>query len=266
MVSLITGSIEHPELKKLTMEAKIIKQVQRLKIAVAGLIVLNAFILLSAFGDTNKKQFTEIDVERINIVAANKKPVMVLSGKRLIPGPAMNGKTYPREYADGRENLSGIIFFNDQGDEVGGLIYNGIAKDSGYSAVGHLSFDQWKQNQVLALQYLDNGKSRRAGLRVYDRPTNVSLDETFDRFKARNTVPKNSAAYDSITNEIKAAALRGDNGVERLFIGNQDEVPQVLLRDKQGRVKIKLYVDKAGDAKIDFLDNNGVVVKTFSNQ
>lgn len=246
------------------MEAKILKQLRLLKFALVMLALLNVFLLLSAFGDkTNKKTFEQIDVERINIVGANKKPVMVISNKRLIPGPTINGKTYPREFADGRENLSGIIFFNDQGDEVGGLLYNGLQKDSSYSAVEHFSFDQWKQNQVIALQYLDNGKSRRAGLRVYDRPTNVSLDEIFDRFKARNEVLKNSVAYDSITKEIKASSLRGDNGVERMFIGSQDEVAQIQLKDKQGKIKIKMYVDKTGEAKIIFYDENGKITKSF---
>ena len=49
---------------------------------------------------------------------------------------------------------------NDQGDEVGGPIVDGVPRDSGRRcAVGHLSVDQWKQNQVVALQYLDNGRS-----------------------------------------------------------------------------------------------------------
>ena len=61
-------------------------------------------------------------------------------------GPSMNGKTYSRDVIDGREFMSGMIFFNELGDEVGGLIYAGIKKDSvNYSAVGHLSFDQWQQ-------------------------------------------------------------------------------------------------------------------------
>jgi hypothetical protein len=128
-----------------------------------GLVALFA---VSGFTQQTRTKFTEIDAERINIIGTNNKPVLVLANRRLIPGPLMNGKDYPRSLADGRELLSGMIFFNEQGDEVGGLIYNGIKKDSGYSSLGHLSFDQWKQNQVVALQYLDNGTSRRAGLRV----------------------------------------------------------------------------------------------------
>jgi len=219
------------------------------------LIGLFIVFILSSFKDDDKKKFTEIDAERINIIGTNGKPVMVLSNKRLIPGPGMNGKTYPREFSDGREFFSGMIFFNEFGDEVGGLVYAGINKDSGYYAMEHLSFDQWKQNQVVALQYIDNGKSRRSGLRVWDRPTNVSMDEIFDRFKARNQFPKNSKGYDSITNEIRASAARGDNGVERMFIGSQDEVAQIQIRDKKGVVKAKLYVDANGDPKLEFYNN-----------
>jgi len=246
------------------MEKKILKQLNLLKLAVLSLIGLNIILLMTGFSDkSSKKVFDEIDVERINIVGSNKRPVMVISNKRLIPGPTINGKTYPREFADGRENLSGIIFFNELGDEVGGLLYNGLKKEDGYSAVEHFSFDQWKQNQVVALQYLDNGKSRRAGLRIYDRPTDVTMDQIFDRFKARNEVSKNSPAYDSITKEIKASALRGDNGVERMFVGSLDEVAQIQLKDKQGKIKIKMYVDKEGHAKIEFYDNDGNTVKSF---
>lgn len=240
------------------------KQVTMLKVGFLTLGLLNIFILLSAFGDkTKKKSFEEIDAERINIIGKDNKPIMVLSNNRLIPGPTINGKTYPKEYADGRENLSGIIFFNQYGDEVGGLLYNGFKKDSGYSALEHFSFDQWNQNQVVALQYLDNGKSRRAGLRVYDRPTNVTLDETFDRFKKRNETQKNSPAYDSITKEINLASERGDNGVERMFLGSQDEVAQIQLKDKKGKVRIKIYVDKTGEPKIEFLDATGNTSKSF---
>ncbi len=239
-------------------------QVNMLKFGLLALGLLNVFILLSAFGDrSKKKRFEEIDVERMNIVGKDNKPVMVLSNNRLIPGPTINGKTYPKEFADGRENLSGIIFFNQYGDEVGGLLYNGFKKDSGYSAMEHFSFDQWNQNQVIALQYIDNGKSRRAGLRVYDRPTNISLDETFDRFKKRNEFLKNTAAYDSITKEINLAVARGDNGVERMFFGSQDEVAQIQLKDKNGKIRIKIYIDKTGEPKIDFLDEAGNLSKTF---
>lgn len=245
------------------MEHTLLKKIKTLRLAIILLAIVNGFILFCAFDDHVKvKRFEEIDAERINIIGANGKPVMSLSNKRLIPGPSMNGKTYPKEYADGRQYFSGIIFFNEQGDEVGGLIYTGIPKDSGYYAAEHLSFDQWKQNQVVALQYIDNGKTRRAGLRIYDRP-NVPLDEIFDRYKLKNSLQKNTTAYDSVMREIKASEARGDNGLERMFLGSQDGVAQLQLRDKLGNIRAKLYVDKDGQAKLDFLDAAGHITKTI---
>ncbi len=248
------------------MKDELLIKIKTLRYCVLALFLLNGFLLFSAFINKNgKEKFEEIDAERINIVGADGKPVMALSNKRLIPGVSMNGKTYPKEFSDGRETYSGIIFFNEEGDEVGGLIYNGWPKkDSGHFAIEHLSFDQWKQNQVVAMQYIDNGRSRRAGLRVWDRPTNVTMDEIFDRFMERNKLPRNSPAYDSIAREIEASRLRGDNGVERMFIGSLNEEAQIQLKDKKGNLRAKLYVDQDGEARLDFMDEQGKVIKSIS--
>ena len=227
-------------------------------IASWGLII---FFALTGFSFQSRTKFSEIDAERVNIVGTNGKPVMVLANRRLIPGPSMNGKDYPRSLADGRDLLSGLIFFNEQGDEVGGLIFNGIKKENGYSALGHLSFDQWKQNQVVALQYLDNGNSRRAGLRVGDRPTDVPFDQPLDR--SLRMMQSTGSERDAIRKEIEAARARGEYGKERLFVGSQDQTAQIQLRDKQERVRVRLYVDSKDVARLEFLDESGQVVASY---
>ena len=222
---------------------------------------LVALFMLTGFSQQARTKFTEIDAERINIIGTNNKPVLVLANRRLIPGPSMNGKDYPRSLADGRDLLSGMIFFNEQGDEVGGLIYNGIKKDSGYSSLGHLSFDQWKQNQVVALQYLDNGTPRRAGLRVWDRPTNVTFDTQLDR--SLRLMQSEGKQREAIRSEIEASRTRGELGNERLFVGSQDQTAQIQLRDKQARVRVRLYVDANDMARLEFLDENGKVMASY---
>ena len=245
------------------MDKILLRKLNSLKAVIVILILINGFLIFSSFGEKKSNKFVTLDAERINIIGSDGKPVMVISNKKHIPGVSINGKTYPKEFSDGRENYSGIIFFNEQGDEVGGLVYNGfLKKDSGYFAIEHLSFDQWKQNQVVALQYLDNGKSRRAGLRVYDRP-NVPMDEIFDRYVRRNNATKGTPAYDSITKEIQSSKSRGDDGVERMFVGSLNEEAQIQLRDKKGNVRAKFYVDKDGNAKIEFLNEKGKVERVF---
>jgi hypothetical protein len=218
-------------------------------------------LTLAGFTRQDQARFTEIDAERLNIVGPGGVPVLVLANRERIPGPVIDGREYPRAVADGRDLLSGMIFYNEQGDEVGGLIYNGIVRDSGYSAVGHLSLDQWKQNQVVALQYIDNGRTRRAGLRVWDRPTDVPMSTHFDR--AALFLDADSATRDSLRRAGVEARQRGEFGVQRLFVGSQNRTAQVQLRDVDGRVRARLFVDSTDVARLEFLDAEGAVVAAY---
>jgi hypothetical protein len=223
------------------------------------------FILVSGFGrNESSKKFTEIDVERINVLGVNGKPVLVISNKRLMPGPTINGKSYAKDVVDGREFMHGLLFFNELGDEVGSLIYAGLKKDSlNYSAVGHLSIDQWHQNQVLALDYNDKNGNRYAGMRIWDRPTNVGFDYMLDLLSEMKDANNNKRRYDSLLKQWNEAKARGENGVERLFIGSRNEVAQIQLKDKKGNIRAKLFVDESGEAKLEFLDAKGSIVSSF---
>jgi hypothetical protein len=221
-----------------------------------------AVLLLSGFRDSGRLRVDQLDAERVNIIGPDGRPVMALSNKRHIPGPTFEGTEYPQVFGDGRDQLSGIIFFNEQGDEVGGLVYNGIPKDTGYWAGGHLSFDQWKQNQVVALQYLDNSRTRRAGLRVWDRPTDVTMGSYLD-VALRRMEAEDSAERDSLRALQRAMSADGGLGVERMFVGSQDQVAQVQIRDTRGRVRARLLVDENDVPRLEFLDEAGEVVDRY---
>lgn len=241
---------------------KVTKFLIATNILLIGLVV---FILLSGFDKKdNKQNFTEINVERINILGTNGKPVLVISNRRLMPGPTINGKTYLRDVIDGREYMSGMLFFNELGDEVGGIQYAGIKRDStGYSAVGHLSFDQWHQNQLMALDYNDKSGNRYAGMRIWDRPTNASYDYMLDIMKELKNTEGNKAKRDSLIDLWNVAKAKGENGVERMFVGSKNEEAQMLLRDKKGNLRAKFYVNDNGEAKLEFLNNKGEIIAVF---
>ena len=226
-------------------------------LSVTSVVLLAAYVMSGqAHG-----RFSQIDAERLNIIGTNDRPVLVLSNRRLVPGPTMNGREYPRATAEGREFMSGMIFFNEEGDEVGGLIFAGIPRDDGYSAVGHLSFDQWKQNQVVALQYNDNGTSRRAALNVWDRPTDATMDAQLDlSVRMLEATPEER---DAMRQQNADARARGDYGVQRLFVGSRDGTAQVQLRDTRGRERIRLFVNEADEARLEFLDQMGEVVAVY---
>lgn len=237
------------------------RRLRRLTLSNLAAWALVGVLLLTGFRSQDRLTVTELDAERVNIIGANGEPVMALANSRLIPGVTLEGKEYPSSW-DGRDQLSGIIFFNQEGDEVGGLLYNGAARDSGYSAVGHFSFDQYKQNQVVALQYLDDSRSRRAGLRVWDRPTDIRMSEFFELGLQRMEA-EDEAVRDSFRAEQNAMRERGALGVERMFVGSQDNVAQVQIRDVEGRIRARLLVDETGAPRLEFLDEDGGVVAAY---
>src|SRR5215475_266480 len=83
---------------------------------------------LAAFRQSAQKaRFTELDVERINIVEPDGKLRMVISNRPRSIGPVYQGK--PFGYAGGTR--PGIIFFNDEGTENGGLTFTGRRREDG---------------------------------------------------------------------------------------------------------------------------------------
>src|SRR6266700_1109793 len=127
-----------------------------------------ALVILStaAFRQASKPQnLGEITVERINVVDANGTLRLVISNKdRQHPG-VVDGKTIDRP-----RPVAGLLFFNDEGDEVGGLTYSGQVKDGVRNAGSSLNLDQLKQDQTIGLGYTESRGQRTAALQVWDPP------------------------------------------------------------------------------------------------
>jgi len=98
---------------------------------------------------------------------------MIISDTAHGPGAIFKGKEYP--HPDGRK-VAGMIFYNDEGTENGGLIWGGNkGKDGKVSSHGHLSFDNYEQDQVMVIEgnQDEEGKSsfRSTGRTLCFRPT-----------------------------------------------------------------------------------------------
>jgi hypothetical protein len=224
----------------------------------ANILLFMAMLVLTLSG-FGRRQPPVLTVERINIVDSTGALALVLSNGARLPGAMFEGREYPQSFV-GRGRSAGMIFFNEAGDEVGGLIYEGAARDSGYRAFGHLSFDQWKQNQVVALQYQDNGRRRSAGLRVWDRPTN-DLERQFALAQRMLETPA-GPLRDSLDAERRRVRSEVE-GNQRLFLGSDDRVAALELKDGMGRTRVKLSVDSAGTARLEFLDAEGKTAAVY---
>jgi hypothetical protein len=114
------------------MNDEIRREIRRLKTYALVMTALFATMTLAAFKQGAQKQrFTEIDVERINVVEPDGSYRMVISNRPRSIGPIYKGK--PFGYPGG--SRPGIIFFNDEGTENGGLTFTGKKNPDGtYSA------------------------------------------------------------------------------------------------------------------------------------
>lgn len=198
------------------------------------------------------QKIDELTVERLNVVDANGTLRLVIANKdRMHPG-VVDGITINRP-----RPVAGLIFFNDEGDEVGGLAFSGQERDGERRANGMLAFDQLKQDQTVAISYSETNGQRTAGLQVWDRP-DTRLSELIAKLNAANAIA-NPAERDKA---VQAARASAPPGPRRVFVGkNADRSAMVSLADQNGKPRLTLKVDADGAASIEFLDADGRTVQ-----
>jgi hypothetical protein len=232
------------------------REVRFLKAYTAGSTLLFLVFALGAFSYAHKQRFSEIDVERINVVEPDGRLAVVIANEARLPGNIMNG----REYSD-REGTHGLLFYNSEGDEAGGLTFSSERTPDGIRASGHLSLDRFESDQVVTLNYSEGPGNWSAGLHVSHLPPHILVEW--------------GAAQDSIKQLPEAerpAAMRalrrrfftaGKWEVKRVFVGEEGRTAQVRINDTSGRPRIRMVVDSLNVARLEFLNAEGEVISQF---
>ena len=192
--------------------------------AIYSAILTAAVVLLLIHAAKPQTHITadELTVQRINVVEPDGTLRMVISNHSRLPGIINKGKETKFERPQ-----AGMIFYNDEGSENGGLIFGGRkdAKGKVISSGGSLSFDKYDANQIVQLIGVDDSEDHLAGLSVTDSPT-------------------------------------GNDVRRRVWVGKrEDGAAQVALGDANGRRRLLLQVAADGTATVTFLDANGKIVK-----
>ena len=224
------------------------KRLRFLEIYAAVSLVVFAIIALTAFKQT-KQKFTEITVERLNVVEKNGQLLMVVANSDRMPDPVINGKTFKTE------RPAGMLFYNGLGDENGGLVFGAVEGKGKYGAYQGFSFDKYKQAQAMALVYNDHSGKYRAGLQIWDRPE-IPLSDVITKREEIAKMPEG---------EAKTAALKKLNeesfSPTRVYVGkNAESESEVTLYDAGGKARIKMSVGAEGNPKLDFLDADGKTI------
>jgi len=172
-------------------------------------------------------RFDEISVQRIKVIEPNGTLRMVISNHAKFPGIIVRGK----EQAFDRPQ-AGVLFYNDEGSENGGLIFGGYrnAKGEVVDSGGSLTFDKYDANQIVQLAGVDDKDDKFAGLMVGD-------------------------------------SKPGGESPTRIWVGhNADKTATIALMDGQGRKRLVMEVAESGAARISFLDANGKVLNQLVPQ
>jgi hypothetical protein len=227
------------------------RQLRILQCYAAASCIAAAFLFLTAFTQSTPQRTDELTVQRLNVVDANGTLRMVIANKDRIHPGVMDGVTINR-----RRTSAGIIFFNDEGDEVGGLTFSGT-DDNGRQADARLMFDQLKGDQTIGISYGEGGGQRTAGLQVWDR-SEQPLSDVLRAINAASALPEGPQRDAA----MKQAQALVPGGWQRVFVGKTvDKSASVSLADANGKPRLVMTVAADGAASIDFRDANGKIVQ-----
>ena len=233
-----------------------------LTLALVVVVLVSAGPAATAWFDHLRARTVEADTvradvvvaERLNVVEPDGTLALLAANSERMPGAVLEGDT-----VTSRGGAAGLLFFYE-GDEVGGLIYR-IDDDRDY-ALGHLSLDQYRHDQVALMQYEGNGPRQRAGFYVNDRPPSFDLYDYKALLDSAAALPE--AEREAVLAGFSERADAGEYGGRRVALESARRVAALRLSDYRSRERLRAVVDSSGAARIEFLDAEGNVVRALT--
>jgi hypothetical protein len=192
------------------------------------LVTLAFFAALFLFyksANAGKITVDEIDAQQIRIVEPDGTLRMVISNHKKLPGIIVHGKEEPFDRPQ-----AGMLFYNDEGSENGGLVFSGAVNSKGevVNSGGSLSFDRYGGNQEVQLIGVNDKDDRFAGLSISDSHPKEKTDPS------------------------------------RIWVGrNEDGSAELALMDSTGKKRLTLQVSGNGKSSIGFLNDKGKIISAI---
>lgn len=227
---------------------------QRFLVIYSGLLTAAVVVtLLTGFDAQGRKpKFEEITVQRINVVEPDGTLRLVISNQARFPGWIMKG----REFLRGRREASGMLFFNNEGSETGGLTWGGLKDENGVEhATGHLSFDGYMQDQLITMTAGQTGQRRSAVFNVNDQPF-WNITELLQLLERIIDLPPEE--QQAAIEEFYSTHPTGQNRI--VFGRGGDQSVALAMKDPQGRPRIIMQVAPDGSPVLQFLNADGEVI------
>jgi hypothetical protein len=223
------------------------------------LTVTFAVVVLGAASGVRNQKFGIITARRINIVEPDGTVRLTISNRADFPGGWIHKKESPRP---DRREAAGMLFMSEEGTEQGGLIWGASQLPDGtIENHGHLSLDQYEENQIFALDAGQEGKDKFSRITITDQG-DYQVEEKRSAEDRIGKLPE-----DKQDDAWAAFFATHRHDVHRLILGRApDGSVGLSLRDGSGKARILLNVQSDGKSVMQFLDGNGKVVSEFPQQ
>jgi hypothetical protein len=189
----------------------------------------------------------ELTVKRLNVVEDD-------GTLRIVIGNSTHGRTAPMRGRlvehPGRNASAGLLFVNDEGTECGGLQYAGYQGSEGKEQMGYLTVDDYEQNESLRLGMFQNGDASQRFIEFTDQPawSIVDLIEETEGLDPQDA----QAIYDRYFDGVDG---RGRSRIR--LAREEDGSVGLVLRDREGRDRLRIVVPAEGDAIVEVVDSQG---------
>jgi hypothetical protein len=214
-------------------------------------------VVLGGAAMVRNQTFGILTARRINIVEPDGTVRLTISNRADFPGSWNRKREYPRP---DRTEAAGMLFMSEEGTEQGGFIWGASQLPDGrIENHAHLSFDQYEENQIFAVDAGQEGKDKFARITMVDQG-DFPIEEKRKANQEIDRLPGNEqdAAWDKFF-----ATHRHD--VNRLALGRSPDGSVGLeLRDPNGRARIVLTVRPTGDPTLQFLNEDGKIVRELT--
>ncbi|WPR77189.1 hypothetical protein [Algoriphagus sp. NG3] len=241
------------------------KELIFLRTFAATAAISSSLFVFSSFKHSGVQKFETIDVQRINIVEPDGTVKLIVTNAGLFP--TGDEKINGRPTNTGRKQRAGMLFYNEDGIECGGLIYDGEKKEDGHSAGLSLTFDQYDGDQVMQLLTTDSQRGDKrfvsSSLVFNDRPAKESQEKTAAIMDELSELRKSDPeAFKLKYEEYKVQELIG--GAPRIMLGkSRSQNNGLFLFDEQGMPRAMFYLDKDNNPKLEAFDADGNVTGSW---
>lgn len=225
-------------------------------VTLAFMLTVYAGFIRTIHGASKIAEFDRIQAHRIDLVEPDGTERLILSNRADYPGSFFHNKEVARP---DRRDSAGMLFLDEEGNENGGLIFSGNSLNGQPNSGGHLSFDNYQQDQTLALEAGQENGRASSSVKLLDQPSWLMTPEMIKTFTRIKAMPDGAAK----TAAISAFAKTHPFGHARATLADsEDGSVSLKLADREGHPRLVLNVAPDGTPSFKMFDPQGRAISS----